>query len=148
MALDIDGFAVLRSIAAHPSAFASVATEAAKIARGLVVKQMKAKTSGLKSTRDVCTALGAEAFDIILDGLTDDQIKSLVARLDKHHPDLKAANPQWRLQRMRALADGSAEPVEKPKATPKPPKGKKPAAERPAAPERLAYKSAGAKRKR
>jgi hypothetical protein len=38
MALDIDGFAVFRSIGGHPNAFASIATEVAKIARGLVVK--------------------------------------------------------------------------------------------------------------
>jgi hypothetical protein len=83
-----------------------------------------------------------------LDGLTDDQMKALLAKLDKHHPDLRTASPQWRLRRLRTLADGSAEPEEKPKPQPRLTRGKKPAAERPAAPERLAYKSAGAKRKR
>ena len=35
MAIDIDGFAVLRSIAAEPSTFIGVAAEAAKAARRL-----------------------------------------------------------------------------------------------------------------
>jgi hypothetical protein len=43
-------------------------------------------------------ALGADAFDLILDGLTDNQVKSLVTRVDKHHPELKTASPEWRLQ--------------------------------------------------
>jgi hypothetical protein len=109
---------------------------------------MKAKTSGLKSMRDTCTALGADAFDLILDGLTDNQIKLLVARVDKHHPELKAGSPEWRLQRIRALARGAAEPLADPKAAAKSTKVNKRPAERPAAPERLAYMSAGAKRKR
>ena len=38
MALDIDGFAVMRNIAGHPSTF-NAATEVAKTARALVTKQ-------------------------------------------------------------------------------------------------------------
>jgi hypothetical protein len=148
MPLDIDGFAVFRSIGAHPNAFAGIASEAAKIARGLIVKQMRAKSSNLQSMRDIYTALGADAFDLILDGLTDDQVKSLVSKLDKHHPDLKVATPEWRLQRFRALAHGTAEPLEKQRAAGKPKKVKTPPAQQPAAPERLGYMSAGAKRKR
>jgi hypothetical protein len=63
--------------------------------------------------------------DLILDGLTEDQVRSLLAKLDKYHPDLATAGPQWRLHRMRALAHGSVEPAEKTKPRPKPTKGKK-----------------------
>jgi len=147
MRLDIDGFAVFRSIGAHPNAFATVAPEAAKMARGLVVRQMKAKSSNLKSMRDIYAALGEDAFDLILDGLTDDQVKSLVSKIDKHHPDLKMATPECRLQRIRALAHGTAEPLEKQRAAAKS-KVKRQPAQQAAAPERLGYMSAGAKRKR
>ncbi len=41
MALDIDGYAVLRSIGSHPEAFAAVAAELAKTARTLVIKHIK-----------------------------------------------------------------------------------------------------------
>ena len=146
MALDIDGFAVLCSIGAHPNAFPSIAPEAAKIARGLVVKQLKARASNLKSMRDICAALGADAFDLILDGLTDDQVKSLISRIDKHHPDLKTVTPEWRLQRVRALAHGTAEPIEKKRAAAK--SKAKATAQQPPTPERLGYMSAGAKRRR
>jgi hypothetical protein len=148
MVLDIDGFAVFRSIGAHPRAFASIATEVAKVARGLVVKQINAKTSDLKSVRNICAAIGRDSFDLILDGLTDGQVKSLVAKVDKHHPETKGGSPEWRLQRIRALAHGIAEPIAKPTTAVKSKKLNKRLAERPAAPERLAYLSAGAKRKR
>jgi len=38
MALDVDGFAVLRSIGSHPDTFAAIAAELAKTARNLVIK--------------------------------------------------------------------------------------------------------------
>src|SRR5262245_50135591 len=124
MPLDIDGFAVLRSIAAHPSSFSDVAADAAKAARALVTKQIKTKGSTLRSLRDVRRALGAEAFTLIVDGVPDPQVKTLVTRFDKHHPDLKTSNPQWRRRLLSALAEGSIEPTAKPKAAPKEPKGR------------------------
>jgi hypothetical protein len=78
--------------------------------------------------------------------LTDSQIKSLVTKVDKHHPETKTASPEWRLQRIRALAHGATEPLAKSKLAGKSTKVNKRPAERPAAPERLAYMSAGAKR--
>ena len=148
MPLDIDGFAVLRSIAAHPSAFSDVAVEAAKAARALVTKQIKGKGSTLKSLRDVRKALGGDAFNLILDGVPDPQVKTLVTRFDKHHSDLKASNPQWRRRQLSALVDGSVEPAAKPKVVPKGKAGKKAASKQPDVPELLEYSSAGATRKR
>ena len=148
MALDIDGLAVLRSIATHPSIFSDIAADAAKAARALVTKQINGKGVTLKKLRDVRKALGDDAFSLILDGLPDAQIKSLVTKFDKYHPDLKTSNPPWRRRQLSALADGSAEPAEKPKAAPKPKAGKKAATPGSATPERLDFSSAGATRKR
>jgi hypothetical protein len=149
MALDIDGFAVMRSIAAHPSTFPDVAADAAKAARGMVTKQFKAKAFTLASLRNIRKALGAETFNLIMDGLPDAQIKTLVTKFDKHHLDLKTSNPQWRRRQLSALAEGSAEPAEKPKKEPKAKAAKKASAKQPKAqPERLDYSSAGATRKR
>jgi hypothetical protein len=147
MALDIDGFAVLRSIAAHPAAFADVVADAAKAARALVTKQIKSKGSTLKSLRDVRKALGGDAFDLVLDGVADPQVKTLVTRFDKHHADLKTSSPQWRRQHLGALVAGSVEPTAKPKAAHNG-KGSKKAAAKPHAPEFLDFSSAGATRKR
>jgi hypothetical protein len=149
MALDIDGFAVMRSIAAHPSTFPDVAADAAKAARAMVTKQIKVKASTLTSLRAIRKALSADTFNLILDGLPDPQIKTLVTKFDKHHPDLKTSNPQWRRRQLSALAEGSAEPAEKPQKTPKARAAKNAAPKKPKAPpERLDYSSAGATRKR
>jgi len=161
MALDIDGFAVLKVIAAHPSAFPDIAAEVGKTARALVIKQVKSKTSDLKKIRDVLGAIGASNFKLIIDGLPDAQIKTLVAKLDKNHPEIRTETALWRRQHLIALVDGSKEPapkakVEKPaarrsapkKPSAKTPSAKKPEPQAPVEPETLAYRSAGARRKR
>jgi hypothetical protein len=116
MAIDIDGFAVLRSIAAHPSAFREVASEVAKAARKLVIAQIKNKSTDLKMLRQISRALGADTFNLVAEGMSDAQIKTLITRIDKNHPQLKTSNPRWRRQHLSALVDGSIEPAAKTKA--------------------------------
>jgi hypothetical protein len=147
MALDIDGFAVLRSIGSHPNAFAAIAAELAKTTRTLVVKQLRHKDTGLEAIRNVRAALGPEAFRLIADGMADAHIKSLALKLDKHNTGLKSSNAaMWRLH-VFALADGSTEPLEKQKPAPKPAKSKK-ATSPLSTPSRIQFSSAGAVRKR
>jgi hypothetical protein len=147
MALEIDGFAVFHSIGSHRAAFAGIAADLVKAARTLVVKLIKDRKTGLAALRDIRTALGAETFNLIADGMADPQIKSVAANLDKHHPGLKASDAAWRRRHVLALADGSVEPMEKPKSAPKVEKAKKPPAA-PKTPERISFVSAGATRKR
>jgi hypothetical protein len=79
--------------------------------------------------------------------MSDAQIKSLAIKLDKHNPELKTANAAARRLRVRALADGSAQPSEKPRRAGKPAKAKKtPSVPSPA--DRIHFSSAGAIRKR
>jgi hypothetical protein len=147
MALDVDGFAVFRSIGSHAEAFAAIAADVAKSARTLVVKQIAHKDTGLKAVRAIRAAVGPEAFGLIADGMSDVQIKSLVLRLDKHNPELKTANgAAWRVH-VRALADGSAQPSEKQKGASRPIKAQKSPA-MPGPPDRIHFSSAGAIRKR
>jgi hypothetical protein len=101
----------------------------------------------LAALRDIRTAIGAEAFNLIADGMADSQIKSVAANLDKHNPELKTSSAAWQRRHFLALADGSAEPTEKPKSRPKLEKAKKPRAA-PKTPERISFSSAGASRKR
>jgi hypothetical protein len=147
MALEIDGFAVFQSIGSHRAAFAGIGSDLVKAARTLVVKLIKDKKTGLSALRDIRTALGAETFNLIADGMADTQIKSVAANLDKHHPDLKTSNAAWQRRHVLALAGGSVEPMEKPKSAPKKEKTKKPPVE-PNSPERISFVSAGATRKR
>src|SRR5258708_38786679 len=92
MALDVDGFAVFRSIGSHTEAFAAIAADIAKTARTLVVKQIAHKDTGLKAVRAIRAAVGPEAFGLITHGMSDAQIKTLAVQLDKHNAGLKTAN--------------------------------------------------------
>src|ERR1700688_967059 len=104
MTLEIDGFAVFHSIGSHRTAFAGIAADLGKAARTLVVKLIKDKKTGLSALRDIRTALGAETFNLIADGMADSQIKSVAANLDKHNPELKTSNAAW--QRRHVLRVG------------------------------------------
>ena len=147
MALEIDGFAVFHSIGSHRATFASITADIVKAGRTLVVKLIKDKKTGLAALRDIRAALGAETFSLIADGMADPQIKSVAANLDKHHPELKTSNAAWQRRHVLALADGSVEPIDKPKSAPKKEISKKPPAT-PKTPDRISFVSAGATRKR
>jgi hypothetical protein len=144
MRLDVDGFAILRTIGDHRDSFTAIAADAAKAARALVVKQMTHKGTGLKTVRDIRAAVGAEGFSLIVDGMTDAQIKSLATRLDRHAAAAKAADGTARLH-VLALAEGSAQPAQPPDGTAKTPRARKAAAP-PKLPGRVHYESAGATR--
>jgi hypothetical protein len=148
MALDIDAFAVLRSIGAHRDTFSGIAAEAAKAARMLVAKQIGAKNIELRSVRKVREVIGPETFNLILDGIPDAQVKTLVGKLDKHHSELKTSSAQWRREHLRALVASSIEPAVKPPSSPKRKKEAKPSKNETSGPELISYLSAGAKRKR
>jgi hypothetical protein len=144
MALDVDGFAVLRTIGSHREIFTAIKADIAKTARALVAKQIAHKDTGLKAVRDIRAAVGPDAFSLIMDGLSDAQIKSLTARLDRHAAPAKVADGTARLH-ILALAEGSAQPAEQPEGVPRTARTKKtPAPPKP--PGRIAYVSAGAKR--
>lgn len=130
MALEFDGFEAWRAVAESPDSFASLRAEAAKSARAALVKYLKAKTSGLAELRRARKALGKQTFGLLIDGMKDAEVKTLVVRLDKHHPELKAADAAWRRQHILQLAKGDIEPAPKPdkpakktRATPKPKQG-------------------------
>jgi hypothetical protein len=146
MALDIDGFVVLRNIGAHPAAFPDLTGEVAKTARALVARQIKSKTSSLKSLRDVRKALGTDAFALIVDGIADAQIKLIVTRLDKHYAELKTAKASLHRQHLDELLTGAIEPRDKPKLDEKRSQGKKTVAKELKPLELLNFRSAGATR--
>jgi len=108
MALDVDGYAVLQAMASAPEAFPDIRTEIPKAARALVVKQLKARSLRVASLRLIREVLGSESFALIADGMSEAEVKSLVTRLDPHHPSLKTATPGWHRHRLTALAAGDA----------------------------------------
>src|SRR5262245_31147760 len=145
MPLNLDGMAVLGAIAAHPRLFASVQQDAAKYAKTLVIKQLKAKNADLATLREVARALGRSLFPLIIDAMTDPEVKSVLGKVDKYHPELKTETPAWRRNHLRALADSKLEQTEKPK---KPVKAKAPSRRKKAEPKFLDLQSMKATRRR
>jgi hypothetical protein len=111
--LELDGFAVLREIGDHPEAFGGIGAVVAKVARELVVKRLKLKSLTVQEARAVRDAVGSDAFGAIIAGLNTANLKSIVAKLDKHHPELKGSTAEWQRQHLTALLEGVAEPVQK-----------------------------------
>jgi hypothetical protein len=110
MSISLDGFEVLQKVGKHADVFGAIRADVDKQARALIVKCLKAKSVGLSQLRDIRRALGEEQFGLVLEGLKDAELKSMLTRLDKHHPDMKTAATVWRRQHLNALADGSATP--------------------------------------
>lgn len=146
MGLELDGVAVLRSIATHPRAFPNIEAGARKAARALVIAQLKAKTADVEMLREIRLALGNE-FSLLADGMSDAEVKSLLSKFDRHHPELKGAQEEWRRRHLMALAEGRVEPALKPKTRKtKTEKPKKPPTE--PTPERLSSTAMATVRKR
>jgi hypothetical protein len=110
MPIVLDGFEVFRQVGKHADLFAPVRADVDKQGHALVVKCLKAKSVGLDALRDIRKALGENQFELILEGLKDTEAKSILTRIDKHHPEMKSGSAAWRRQHLAALADGSAEP--------------------------------------
>jgi hypothetical protein len=114
MALDLDGFAALRKIAANPKTFPAAAVEARKAARTLVLKQLRDKETQVEDLREIRKLLGREQFSLMVDGMPDATVKSLVTKFDRHNPESRGATPDWRRQHLVALAAGTSNPAPKP----------------------------------
>lgn len=133
MAIDIDGYAVLGAIAQKPDVFPAIKGEVSKVARMLVVKQLKERTMSLAGLRNVGETVGFESFDLILDLMTDPEVKSLLGKVDKLNVEAKAAAPQSQRKHVSDLAHKRAEPAAKQSkpAKPKEPKATKPKEQKP-----------------
>jgi hypothetical protein len=114
MSIALDGFEVLRRLGKHADVFAAVRSDVDKAARTLVVKCLKTKSVGSDALRDIHKALGTDQFELVLESLKDAEVKSILTRLDKHHPDLKQEAPAWRREHLKALAEGSSSPSPQP----------------------------------
>ncbi|UDL93252.1 hypothetical protein LGH83_11625 [Lichenihabitans sp. PAMC28606] len=134
MPVEIDGFAVLGAIARAPQAFGSVKGEVIKTAKALIGKQLKDKSVTCDSLVFIAQAVDHEAFDLIIDTMTDAELKSLLAKVDKNNIDVKAAAPADQRRHLIALAWQKIAPASKavtPKAPKQPSASRSPAVEKP-----------------
>jgi len=110
MPIVLDGFEVFQQVGKHADVFAPIRADVDKQARALVVKCLKAKAVDLEALRDIRKALGNDHFGLVIDGLKDAELKTMLTRLDKHHPELKQGSASWRRDHLSALVGGSATP--------------------------------------
>ncbi|MBI5114452.1 MAG: hypothetical protein HZA68_21020 [Rhodovulum sp.] len=115
MSLDVDGAAVLKAIVESPTVFKGLDRDLSDFAHRMVVKQLKAKGANVSVLRAVRGAIGDDAFRHVVDGLTDGG-KSILAKVDKHNPELDTAKPDWMRAHLVTLANGTSEPTAKPSA--------------------------------
>lgn len=121
MPIEIDGYAVLGAIARHPKVFAALRPEVIKTARSFVSKQLKDKALTHDVLVAIATALGAEALDLILDTLSDAEIKALLGKVDKLNAAIKTSPAPEQRKLLADLAHGDTRPAAKSTAPGKPP---------------------------
>lgn len=107
MSIALESFAVLHAVGKNADLFMPVRSDVDKAARSLFAKCIKTKEVDLVGVRAIRDVFGGEAFDLLVDGLKDAEVKSVLTRLDKHHPDLKTSTGAWRRERLRSLGSGA-----------------------------------------
>ena len=111
MSIALDGFKVLRRLGENAEAFTTIRADVDKAARALIVKSIKAKSAGIDALHAVHKALGDKQFELIVEGLKDAEVKSILTRIDKHHPDLKTQSVHERRRHLFALTSGELDPA-------------------------------------
>jgi hypothetical protein len=111
--ISIDGFEIFSRIAANAGAFPDLRVAVSNAARDVIVKYLKGKETKLDNVRAMRRVLGSENFGLLLDMMKDQEVKSLVTRLDRHNTEMKAVTHVKRRQQLHLLADGGVEPAEK-----------------------------------
>ena len=131
MAFDLDGLAVLASMATKPDSFAGIENEATKIARTLLTKLLKNKATTLPVARSMASALPAGTLAHVTDGMSDAEMTALAVRFDRLNPTLKASDRQAKAILVGHLISGAAEPATKTAGGKKPSSPKSSAAQKP-----------------
>lgn len=75
-------------------------------------KKLTAKGSSLSTLKEVAAAFSSENIRVILDGLTDAQVKSILKKIDKQNPRLNTAADTWRRGHLLDITLGTTQPVQ------------------------------------
>ena len=110
MPIDVDGASILATIAREPQLFAVVRDQASVIARNLVSKQLKDKSTHYDVLRMIAQSIGHRDFAVILDNMSDAEIKSVLKRVDGSNVSPMTDAAQWRRARLLALGTGLETP--------------------------------------
>src|SRR5262245_61115869 len=110
MSIRLDGFAILRAVARHAELFCDARSAVDKAALAILTAQFKAKRCDLGRLRRTRKALGAGELARILKHLPDAVPKSLIDRIDPHHPKKTNGSAARARSRVMTLASGAAAP--------------------------------------
>jgi hypothetical protein len=114
--MSLDGFAILKYVAAHAEQFADARDSVDEAALNILAGQFQAGTFDLIRLKRVCKALGGETLALVLEHVPDEVPQTLIERIDPHHPQTEAGDAAWARVHVVALASGEAKPEAKPKA--------------------------------
>lgn len=84
MTLTLDGFEVLRRIGASPKAFPTLEHEVAAVAEGLVTAELLSKELDRQAFAALLDALGEDTITLVLETLTQRQLRALAKLIDPH----------------------------------------------------------------
>ena len=132
MALSIDSHAVLRAIADNPDAFPAVQTDLDGLARKMLGKQLKAKSTDAVLFKKIYDLTGETNMSSILDNYAANDLVALLRKIDPHCPHAKTGgNPKDARSHIADLAAERVQPSAKPERvikarTPKAPKPERP----------------------
>jgi hypothetical protein len=119
MSTTIDGFEILKTIGQSAKLFEDLRSEVNKLALTLIKKKLKSKNMNLLDFKNLESNLENDTLSLIIDSLTETELKSLTKKLDPYLPALSNARAPALRPHLRALAAAQANP------SPKPAKAKK-----------------------
>jgi hypothetical protein len=106
----LDGFAILRAVAGDSELFCDVRAAVDKAALATMTARFRARTFDLDRLRRTRKALGADLLARILEHVPDAVLRSLIGRIDPHHPMSATGGAGWARSHVMALASGAATP--------------------------------------
>jgi hypothetical protein len=112
MTVVVDGYALLKAIGSNPQAFPEVRATVDKSAVSIVVAQLKNKALTVEKFRTLASAVGVNAFGLVLDSMDGKAMATLLMKIDKHHPERPGADVTWARNHLRALAGNRVQPTD------------------------------------
>lgn len=89
MALTIDSKTVLRAITDHPDTFPAVQVDLDEIARKMLSKQLKAKSTNRDLFQKIYNLAGEKNIATILDACSSNELMALLKKIDPYSPLVK-----------------------------------------------------------
>lgn len=117
MTVALNGYEIAKSIGSNPAAFPDVRVELQKAMLTTLTAQLKSKKLSVEQLKVIRSALGAQAFSLVLEHL-DKPLAAVTKTLDPHCQEQKGATAGWHRKHLDALASGALSPAAKAEKSP------------------------------